>query len=152
MAVCFEDVCDNPDAITTVEAALLVPFTRPAVEVLRARTIDAVAAGPLRSRARAVTLRAWGTEVKAIFTSVYAPTADQLAANLCRLARLPALDAKQALVPDHQLERVMADLRALGLPQAHSDLLLDHCRSSSMAHRVAGRCATILMAAVLIVG
>lgn len=131
-----------------VEQRLLSPLPTPALEALRGAVTSQMASGAPLVNVRAALKLVFSTELGSAIKDVLRVPADALDVTLCTRQKLPAVD--QAFQAYYSLaNRALQELRVAGVPDAHLSILAAHTTSASFRNRVAGLCATVLLAAVI---
>lgn len=136
------------------ETRLRDPFPSPSLEVWRRAGLQYCAApvttgrNDLATRGRVLLVCAHDADLGTIFTSLGATAPRDVAGYY--VDRRSASSADAALQTAYaKAASAMVELEQLGVPRQHRDLLLTRLGSSSYAHRVAGLCATVYLAALI---
>ena len=132
-----------------VELVMAVPFQYMAqFNVLRKRLLNCIVDSELLAvQTREVVLRSLNTLLGPIFVRL-APQKKSLQALICEKRDSPAIEADIADLSPFYISAAQG-LRTYRVPQQQIDLLVEALESGNSVMRVAGKCATILLIALI---
>lgn len=145
---CFVDGGIASAFVSPAELRLRESFSYPALEDLRRRCLQAATeSNRIGIQSRAVASFAHQTELRAMFTDLL--KGYDLDKTVCDRRKFILVDKDTAITRGRN-QQALAELSTLGVPGAYLELLNTHLESTSFRHRVAARCATVLLAAILL--
>lgn len=135
-----------------VEQKLQQPFTRlVALDKIRKTVLNLIVDTELPAvQSREIVLRALYAPVGAMFPELKQDKAD-LSVLICEKRNSIEIDGDLSSLYPFFVASI-PEYRAVGLPKQHEALLYDALNSSSAIYRVAGACASLLMAAYVELG
>lgn len=127
---------------------LLRALPYPALEAYRRVLLDRVAVDPTKFAANRIVVQfIYQSEIKMVFADILGPRPD-LERRALGQAKALAVDAATHPLRDLR-SAALSELKLLGVPQQHLDLLDTHSASPSFVHRVSALCAMVFLGAIL---
>lgn len=144
------DTACSPGALLPIEIRISLPFTTPELDNLRLGVIRFISTDTMVDhRIRALLLVGHQNDFRAVMADVLRVPAPILVEPICGRRGVFVMDRELSLL-DATSHQARQELRGLNLSQGYLELLEARALGPSPQHRISAACATVLIAAALL--